>query len=167
MTSKEFEAHPAECKYCDLHSCDINTSSEDESFDVEVTSCNCCGNYLKPIVWSNRPSTRTHKDPQEAICGSKGAGLVHCSEDKLFYHSEVLVLDNLEKDVRPSDVKKVVACVTCAVQVYIFPSLKFEQFTRGFVWFQDNSSLMKALALLQNDDFFFVSSKGRYAICYW
>ncbi|GLJ15807.1 hypothetical protein SUGI_0260630 [Cryptomeria japonica] len=166
LTSKECESHPSGCRCCDLHCCSANTLSEDESFDVEVTSCNFCGKYLKPILLNSRTSTRICKDPQEARCGCNGAGLGHCSEgigaeDRHVHYSEVLVLDNLEKDVRPSDVKKVMACVTCAVQVYIFPSLKVEQFTRGFVWFRDHSSLMKAFAFLQNDEFFIISSNGR------
>jgi hypothetical protein len=74
-------------------------------------------------------------------------------------------LDNLEKDVSHSDVIKVMSTMACGiVQVYIFPCLKFEKFTRGYVWFKDHTSLMKAYALLQDDNFFIVSSSGRYVI---
>lgn len=83
-------------------------------------------------------------------------------QERRFSSSEVLVLDNLEKDVSCSDVIKVISDLTSGiVQVYIVPCLNFEKFTSGFVLFQDRQSLMKAYARLQDDNFFVVSPNGR------
>lgn len=83
-------------------------------------------------------------------------------QERQFSSSEVLILDNLEKDVSCSDVIKVMSVLTSGVvQVYIVPCLNFEKFTSGFVLFHDRPSLMKAYTRLQDDNFFIVSSNGR------
>eukprot|EP01018_Ginkgo_biloba_P024607 Gb_37456 [translate_table: standard] len=79
-----------------------------------------------------------------------------------FPSSQVLLLENLEKDVSPSDILGVIHRATsCLAQVYISPSHKFERFTRAFACFEDQATFQKASAFLQNENIFIASSSGR------
>lgn len=84
------------------------------------------------------------------------------SEENFFPRSQILLLDNLEKDVTPSDVLGVIHQATSSwVKVYISPSRKFEPFTKGFVCFKDQASFQKAYEYLRSERISIVSSKGR------
>lgn len=79
-----------------------------------------------------------------------------------FYASQILVLDNIEKDISSSAVVRYISGMTSlVVQVLIFPCPRSQGFRRGFVWFKDQASLLRVYTLLQDDNFFIVSSKGR------
>jgi len=102
------------------------------------------------------------KDSEQPSHGHNSNDLKVEVQERRFSSSEVLILDNLEKDVSCSDVIKVMSDLASGtVQVYIVPCLNFEKFTSGFVLFHDRPSLLKAYARLQDDNFFIVSPNGR------
>eukprot|EP01018_Ginkgo_biloba_P014243 Gb_28464 [translate_table: standard] len=158
---------------------DTSSSSEDEStVDGELKGHCYVSNCKHRMKFRHKRANirRAQRDIlDQGKCNCLGKGLEdvcleaehgHDSEDlrkdQQFSSSQVLVLDNLEKDVTSSDVMKIISRVTCGVaQVYILPSLKFEQFTRGFICFEDRTSLEKASAFLQQDNLFIVSPNGR------
>ncbi|KAH9297730.1 hypothetical protein KI387_029412, partial [Taxus chinensis] len=129
--------------HCSKHSCDIA--------DQNLGNAKKIGKVVdehEPLVHNTETSL-----PACNQCGTK---------ERQFYYSEVLVLENLEKDISPCDVKKFIISMGYGVdRVCILTSLKFQQSTRGFVWLKDRASLMKALGFLQDDNLFIVSSNGR------
>ncbi|KAH9329766.1 hypothetical protein KI387_001874, partial [Taxus chinensis] len=175
-----FTAHGKYFSQSSMHRCDelcisdVSAHLEDKSYcdgdgigHSMVSNCKHCRKSMKSILSSNRGVLRIERGLIEDRCGHLDAGCGYCNEDVRtkelqFYSSEILVLDNLEKDVSPFDVKDAISSMGCSVlHVYILPTLKLEHFTRGFVWFQDRASLMKALSYLQDDNLFVTSSNGR------
>ncbi|XP_057843576.2 uncharacterized protein LOC131052983 isoform X1 [Cryptomeria japonica] len=171
---RQYFFHSSICRCNELPISDVSAFSEDEPvYDgagtghFKVSNGKHCRNSMKPMLSSERENMMIQMGLNESRCRCTDAGCEHCYEDvrteeRQFYSLEVLGLDNLEKDVNPFDVKEVITSMGCRVaHVHILPTLKLEQFTRGFVWFQDRASLMKALDCLQDDNFFVVSSNGR------
>lgn len=152
-----------------LHEAVVISSDRDdetvyESKDTSRQHCNQA--HLQELLAINVDPVRkfgsvTEDSEQPSHGHFNNAAKVEVQERR-FSSSEVLVLDNLEKDVSCSDVIKVMSDLTSGiVQVYIVPCLNFEKFTSGFVLFHDRQSLMKAYARLQDDNFFVVSPNGR------
>lgn len=134
---------------------------------LRVSNGRHCRNCIKPMLSSERGNMMIETDLNESRCCCTGCVCEQCYGDVIaqgreFSALEALVLDNLEKDVNPFDVKEFITSLGCRVtHVHVLPALKLEQFTRGFVWFQDRASLVKALNCFQDESFFIVSSNGR------
>ncbi|KAH9331415.1 hypothetical protein KI387_003523, partial [Taxus chinensis] len=83
-------------------------------------------------------------------------------QHNIFSSSHVILLENLEKDVTPSDVLGVIRQAGVDfVKVYISPPQSFEKFTSGIVCFEDQESYQKVSAYLGNENVIIASSKGR------
>lgn len=90
-------------------------------------------------------------DSKESIKDEDVKGLFH-----------FLLVENLEKDILPSNALKAVHKVSSgAITVYIWPSLEYETMRRGYIFYQDSKAAEAAYLNFSAGKFIVVSSKGR------
>ncbi|XP_057857088.2 uncharacterized protein LOC131066363 isoform X1 [Cryptomeria japonica] len=83
-------------------------------------------------------------------------------QHNLFSSSHVILLENLDKDVNPSDVLSIIQQAGVDfVKVYVSPPQGFQNFTRGIVCFEDQENFQRVSAYLQNENIIVTSSNGR------
>lgn len=86
----------------------------------------------------------------------------HFKEVKILTSSQVLLIENLEKDVTPSKALKIVMEVSCgAISVYIWPTLEYETVRKGYICYEDSQAADVAYSTFLGEKFLIVSSRRR------